>query len=43
MKNTRNSTTLDSVVYGIVMFIANAAGAIVGILAGRYWVKSYFK
>lgn len=24
-------------------FIANAAGAIVGILAGRFWVKSYFK
>lgn len=24
-------------------FIANAAGAIVGILAGRYWVKSCFK
>jgi len=28
MKNTRNSTTLDSVVYGIVMFIANAAGTV---------------
>lgn len=24
-------------------FIANAAGAIAGTLAGRYWVKSYFK
>lgn len=28
MKNTRNSTILDSVVYGIVMMIANAAGTV---------------
>ena len=28
MKNTRNSTILDSVVYGIVMFIANVVGTV---------------